>query len=478
MDAWSDIRRKARACHRAALAATNGDRHATKIIAAALAKDDLVLRHYDPGGVVNEGVAGWLDRPSKLVNVAKGQDPCDEAVVVGHEIGHYHLHRDPINEVTIQPIGLGGDPVESGAGKVEGYSPRERKEVQADIFAAELLCPADWLRDEYIVRGRKPGDVAADLGLPEGLVMNQMIRALLLPPLRDPEPQPPSADYHLDDSQQIAATWSGGPLLVDAGPGTGKTRTLVRRIKHLLDNGSSSGTILALTFSNKAAEEMRERLAAMNPDAAIEMWVGTFHAFGLELITKWPSAIGRTGAVKVLDEAGSLALLEDNLAKLPLRHFQNLYEPAYELVHVLRAISRCKDEMISPAAYRAEAEAALIAAQAAHDAEAEENAEKALELADIYQVYEDALAATDSVDFGDLVLLAARLIDKNPTVKEYLSKFNHVLVDEYQDVKSRQRSAAAHHLPCRDGYLGRRRSAAVDLPVQGRSADEHVPVCR
>jgi DNA helicase II / ATP-dependent DNA helicase PcrA len=73
-----------------------------------------------------------------------------------------------------------------------------------------------------------------------------------------------------------------GPLLVDAGPGTGKTRTLIRRIKHLLDKGSSSSAFLALTFSNKAAEEMRERLSAMNADAAIEMWVASRHRWQLK----------------------------------------------------------------------------------------------------------------------------------------------------------------------------------------------------
>jgi superfamily I DNA/RNA helicase len=103
--------------------------------------------------------------------------------------------------------------------------------------------------------------------------MNQTIRALLLPPLRPAEPAAPGHTDVLDDSQTIAATWNGGPLLVDAGPGTGKTRTLVHRIRHLLRNGTLPASILALTFSNKAAEEMRERLSAMDSDAAIEMWV-------------------------------------------------------------------------------------------------------------------------------------------------------------------------------------------------------------
>src|ERR1051326_7066907 len=145
MDAWVDIRRKARVCHERALTTANGDRRGEAIISAALKNDDLEVRRMEFG----PGLLGSLDRPSKLVNTAKDQNPADELVVIAHEIGHYHLHVDPHNEVTIRPQGLGGDPVDSGAGKVEGYSPRERKEIQADIFAGEFLCPSDWLRDEY-----------------------------------------------------------------------------------------------------------------------------------------------------------------------------------------------------------------------------------------------------------------------------------------------------------------------------------------
>ena len=111
-----------------------------------------------------------------------------------------------------------------------------------------------------------------------------------------------------------------------AGPGTGKTRTLVHRIRHLLANGADPGSILALTFSKKAAEEMRERLSAMDSRAAIEMWVGTFHSFGMEVVTKWATRVGRTGKVRVLDQTGSLALLEDNLTRFQPQHFQNLYD--------------------------------------------------------------------------------------------------------------------------------------------------------
>ena len=273
--------------------------------------------------------------------------------------------------------------------------------------------------------------MASELGLPVDLVLNQFIRALLLPPLRPAPSEPPKVIHELDESQQRAATWSDGPLLVDAGPGTGKTRTLVRRIAHLLEQGASPASILALTFSNKAAEEMRERLSSLNPDAAIEMWVGTFHSFGLELVTKWPSGANRSSRFRVFDPTASLGLLEANLARLPLKHYLNLYDPAYDLVDILRVISRCKDELISPERYLVEAEAALAVAITPEDVIA---AEKAVEVGQVYQIYEEELERADAVDFGDLVLFAAKLAEEHPEVISYIKGFTHVVVDEYQDV--------------------------------------------
>jgi DNA helicase-2/ATP-dependent DNA helicase PcrA len=446
VDAWADIRLKARECHAAALRVSKGDRDGRAIVNAALEIDDLKLRKYKPGSTAGPGVFGFLERASRIVNVAEGQEPAEEVRVIAHEIGHYKSHRDPRNEVTLSAPGLGGDPIDSGAGRVEGYSPRERKEVQAEIFAGEFLCPSDWLREELLSGGKHPRAIAQELGIPPGLVINQAIRAVLLPPLQICEDKPTVGRHTLDPSQQTAAAWTGGPLLVDAGPGTGKTRTLVHRIGHALTHGASSGSILALTFSNKAAEEMRERLFHAHGDAAIEMWVGTFHAFGLELVTKWPDRLKRSARVRVLDQAESLALLEANLARLPLRYYQNLYEPAFELVHVLRAISRCKDELITPTEYRVCAAADLAAAS---NDEEREKAEKALEVAAIYEIYEDALEKADAVDFGDLVSLACRLMEENADVRGQLqSRFDHILVDEYQDVN--RASARLLRVLCKD----------------------------
>ena len=319
MDAWIDIRRKARACYAKALAATNGDRRAEKIIEAALNADGLEVETYE----FAPGTLGSLNRAFRLVRVQKDLTPEEERVVIAHEIGHFHLHHDPHNEVTARADGLGGDPVDSGAGKVEGYSPNERKEVQADIFAGELLCPGDWLGGEFVEKkNRRPDSIAKEIGVPQSLVMNQMVRAVLLPPISAAPDVAPAVMHELDASQQAAVSWEGGPLLVEAGPGTGKTRTLVRRIQRKLDKNEVPASFLALTFSRKASEEMRERIAGINPDASIEMWVGTFHQFGLELVTKWPLRYGRTVKVRTLDQTGQLALLEANLEKLPLKHFQ------------------------------------------------------------------------------------------------------------------------------------------------------------
>lgn len=439
MDAWRDIRLAARALHEKALERTSGDRRAPALLSAALSIGDLVTRYFEPGTRAGEGVLGFLDRPAFIVHLATGQSSEDEAVVAAHEIGHFELHRDPRSDVTMISPGLGGDKVDGGVAAAQGYSPKERKEVQADVFAGEFLCPSDWLRTQLFAGNRDIAGLARELGLPFSLVMNQAVRALLLPPLRPRDPDQPAPKYELDESQRKASEWRGGPLLVDAGPGTGKTRTLVHRLEGLINEGVPPSSILALTFSNKAAEEMRERISAMNPRAAIEMWTGTFHAFGWEILAKHADRFGRTINVKLLDEAGCLGLLENNLTRLDLHHFLNIYDPALELREVLRAISRCKDELISWQQYMSEAEAACTST----DLDVHEAGEKAKEVASIYKVYEELLLENDAVDFGDLVMLPAKMLRDHPDVAEtYRSGYAHILVDEYQDVNL----ASAHFL--------------------------------
>lgn len=195
---WTGIRRRARECHLEALALADGDRRASACLTAALKQADLQVQPFEPGKPFGPGVLGVLERDDGLVHVSVTLSPEDKSRVLAHELGHYHLHLDPRSEVTLANPGLSGDAIATGIAKVEGYSERERKEVQADIFSCEFLCPSDWMRDELLVRGKTPSQVARELGIPASLALHQAIRALLLPSLPEPKAVKGSATVALD----------------------------------------------------------------------------------------------------------------------------------------------------------------------------------------------------------------------------------------------------------------------------------------
>ena len=192
MDTWRDIRLAARALHENSFKLSSGDRRASALLSQALGQHDLLVRYYEPGTRASKGVLGFLDRPALIVHLATGQSKEDEGVVTAHEIGHFELHCDPRSDVTMISPGLGGDKTDGGVSAAQGYSPKERKEVQADVFAGEFLCPSDWLRSQLLAGKRDIDALATELGLPVGLVMNQAVRALMLPPLRAREADPPA----------------------------------------------------------------------------------------------------------------------------------------------------------------------------------------------------------------------------------------------------------------------------------------------
>ena len=121
-----------------------------------------------------------------------------------------------------------------------------------------------------------------------------------------------------------------------------------------------------MTFSNKAAEELRERVAVSAPDAASAIWAGTFHAFGLEVLRKFGDRLGLDPDVRLADPGDALLLLEERLPSLPLKHYLRLYEPAFALRDIIGAISRAKDELIDPEKYREFGEKMLAAAGREH----------------------------------------------------------------------------------------------------------------
>ncbi len=220
---------------------------------------------------------------------------------------------------------------------------------------------------------------------------------------------------------------------LQAGPGTGKTRTLVRRIEGLLADGVDPTTILVLTFSNKAANELCERIAASNPLAAAAMWIGTFHAFGLDIVRRFHDRLALPPDPRLIDRTEAIELLEDEFPRLDLKHYRNLWDPALDLSDMLSAISRAKDEVIDAAGYRALAQS--MAVRAGTDQDATVRAQKCLEVAALFEAYERLLTARQLLDFGDLVALPVRLVEGSAEVRDALrARHEHVLVDEYQDV--------------------------------------------
>ena len=200
----------------------------------------------------------------------------------------------------------------------------------------------------------------------------------------------------------------------------------------MINEGIDPSAILVLTFSNRAAGELAERLAAAAPDSASRIWIGTFHAFGLDLIRRYHDRLGLPSNLSLFDRSDAIEVLEEILPTLPLVHYRNLWDPTLVLRDVLVAISRAKDELADPARYRELAETML---RSTHDDEARKAAEKCLEVAHIYEIYEKAMHDRGAVDFGDLVMRPALLLEADAALRaETLFRHRHVLVDEYQDV--------------------------------------------
>ncbi|MDQ2798633.1 MAG: UvrD-helicase domain-containing protein, partial [Armatimonadota bacterium] len=374
-----------------------------------------------------------------------------------HEYAHFFLH-DGFCRCTIEDLHTENltEPAPVGADRVEEHRPRSRRESEANVYAAELLLPDALLRRLFFEEGQSADQIAEAVGLVPALALAQMTAVLLLPPLAtaaEAEPTPAAQAVTLDPFQCAAAEFPAGPLLLGAGPGTGKTKTLVGRCQFLIRENVPPEKILCLTFSRDAAQEMEERLAQAGVGSGdAKPWVGTFHSFGMELLKRYGERIGLKGEARLLGPLDAVTLLENNLARLELDVLDNLYNPALHLKGILKQISRAKDELVTPEQYQhlcqamqAEADRAAAAFAArpgkktAKDQEvvdkAVRQAAKAAEISRGYAVYETLLAEQGFLDFGDLIYRSVQLLETCPDVRATLqAEFPHILADEYQDV--------------------------------------------
>ena len=236
-----------------------------------------------------------------------------------------------------------------------------------------------------------------------------------------------NANYieELNEGQRAAVLYNEGPSLVIAGAGSGKTRVLTYKIAYLLENGYQPWNILALTFTNKAAREMKERIARQVGDQrARHLWMGTFHSIFLRILHAEAANIGFTSQFTIYDTADSKSLVRSIIKEMGLD--EKVYKPGM----VQARISNAKNHLVSPAGY-------------ANNKEAYEGdrAAKVPALRDIYQRYWERCRQADAMDFDDLLFYTFLLFRDHPEVlARYQDQFRYILVDEYQDTNFAQHS--------------------------------------
>lgn len=432
MDAAELGRRRAADLHEQAVATGKDPRGPYAFALAEATRRGLDVEKANPGaGILDGGRATYVPADGLIIHENIGSD-FEQAFLVAHELGHVEL-GDQAGPVTVNEI----DPVRSsepspvGFDRVVDYSRRQRREIQMDLFAREFLLPRALVRRLHVEEGLTATQIAAQMGAPVDVVSQQLLDALLLP-IKPLIAEKPHVERPLNNLQGAAAKHRGGAYLLEAGPGTGKTQTLTGRIEGLLADGVDPRRILVLTFSNKAAGEMTERIARKNPEAAAAMWMGTFHAFGLDIVRRFAPQLGLPNEPRMMDRTEAVELLEQEFPRFHLKHYQDLYDPTRNIADILSAISRAKDEVVDADEYAALA--AAMHARATTSGEIDQ-AEKAAEVAVVYEAYERLKREAHCIDFGDLVSMPVRLLESDAGVRASIQgAYDHVLVDEYQDV--------------------------------------------
>lgn len=241
----------------------------------------------------------------------------------------------------------------------------------------------------------------------------------------------------LNPEQLSAVTHKEGPLLIIAGAGTGKTAVITRRIAHIIEQKwAKPSEILALTFTEKAAAEMEERVDQLVPYGFTDIWVSTFHAFGDRLLRDYAINLGLPANFKVLTSTEQAIFMRQNIFAFDLNYFRPLANPLSHIRELLSHFSRLKDELVSVEKYLELAEKKLPKAK---NKEEKIEAEKTLELAKAYSRYSELMIQSGNLDFGDQISLTYKLLLENKKVlKDCREKFKYILVDEFQDTNYAQ----------------------------------------
>lgn len=237
----------------------------------------------------------------------------------------------------------------------------------------------------------------------------------------------------LNKQQQAAVNTTDGAVLVVAGAGTGKTRVVVERIMRLIQDGIKPSEILALTFTEKAAAEMLDRVGSVSLNSALDTTIATFNGFGNEILLAYGSEWG-LGNFRLLGETGKLVFLRQHLDELQLEYFAPIANPTGQLDNLARYVSLLKQQLVKPQDYVTYA-AGLPAGDPA------EKLEKAkhTELANFYQTYLQLCRANQVIDYDDQIYLTIRLLEERPNIRQELQqRYRYTMVDEFQDTNPMQ----------------------------------------
>ena len=383
-----------------------------------LAVDEVPANHFDLGG--GDGV---LLRSIKTILIRNDVRPDERVYLIAHELGHWYLDSPQAPRPSRIPSSAGAEAAGGAAAIVDGYGAWERQELKANVFARELLLPRSVVHQAW-ANGWRARQIGTHFGLGKELVRQQMADALLLPemvPVALTQAPTPS------DAQRLAAQASERYVNVVAGPGTGKTTTLVHRVAHLINDGVQASRILVLTFTNKAAQELIERLTVGNVPDASHVWAGTFHAFGLEFLRKHANLFNLSPQIKIADLLQQVRMMAAELPNIQLAHFFRLQNPYDWLPDVLKIIHRLKEELVSPDEYER-----LLASLPPVE---QEVANERQDIVTVYRAYEQVMRRDGWVDYADLLVIPTRkAAEDRASVAEFLDQYDHVLVDEYQDV--------------------------------------------
>lgn len=362
------------------------------------------------------------------------RDLAEKLIVILHELGHLELHPRLKRRCTGRDTLIGSMYLNDGGPAIARYNKRSREEAEANAFVTEFLCPSDEIFNRWRNEvGENSQTLAEMLGAPVSVVQAQLAEGLYCLTLGGDAEAKKSKhqEFECDPVQEEAARYTGAPVLVNAGPGTGKTATLVRRIEYLImEQGARPDQILVLTFSTEAAEELTERIEQrFGPNVADEILVSTFHGFGVSLLLHHGQFRDVDANAYILDEAGQAELVTKLLGKVVCEKILNIKRPHETVEEIVRHIGFLKDRLHTPDK--------LAEELTAWDPIKEEQAayEVAEDFLGVYRAYEQEKTAGKRLDFADLIALPIEILEREKKVREARrEQHKWVLVDEYQDV--------------------------------------------